>query len=258
MTSASPTSMDALPVRPAAPTARMYCQTSIGSRKLGVSSLARACVRNNRSPRLSARRSHGFWPVAHWKTSENSYDARLTRRADPGRLRVVGGGLRLCGRAQALCGTSEGRCTASCRIDRGIAEVVTADTAHDADHLRQAIAAKGALAVITNNPSRALKYPLDKHLYAQPSLRVGLQHLRHRTCRSAPGRLRALTASSVCRIMSVHSKQYGCFLPLAGLRCCSTVHQDGRHMVRYGALSVTRTSYHRSESLSPPTWGGSA
>src|SRR4051812_18351377 len=46
------------------------------------------------------------------------------------------------------------------------AEVVMADTAYDADHLRQAIAAKGALAVIPNNPSRALKYPLDKHLYA--------------------------------------------------------------------------------------------
>jgi transposase len=36
------------------------------------------------------------------------------------------------------------------------AEVVMADTAYDADHLRQAIAAKGALAVIPNNPSRAL------------------------------------------------------------------------------------------------------
>jgi len=47
------------------------------------------------------------------------------------------------------------------------AEVVMADTAYDADHLRQAITAKGALAVIPNNPSRALKYPLDKHLYAQ-------------------------------------------------------------------------------------------
>ena len=33
-----------------------------------------------------------------------------------------------------------------------------------------AIAAKGALAVIPNNPSRALKYPLDKHLYAQRHL----------------------------------------------------------------------------------------
>jgi transposase len=50
------------------------------------------------------------------------------------------------------------------------ADVVMADTAYDADHLRQAIAAKGALAVIPNNPSRALKYPLDKHLYAQRHL----------------------------------------------------------------------------------------
>ena len=50
------------------------------------------------------------------------------------------------------------------------AEVVMADTAYDADHLRQAIAAKGAIAVIPNNPSRALKYPLDKHLYAQRHL----------------------------------------------------------------------------------------
>jgi transposase len=50
------------------------------------------------------------------------------------------------------------------------AEVVMADTAYDADHLRQAIAAKGALVVIPNNPSRALKYPLDKHLYAQRHL----------------------------------------------------------------------------------------
>src|ERR1700750_337569 len=36
------------------------------------------------------------------------------------------------------------------------AEVIMADAAYDADHLRQAIAAKGALAVIPNNPSRAL------------------------------------------------------------------------------------------------------
>ena len=50
------------------------------------------------------------------------------------------------------------------------AEVVIADTAYDADHLRKDIAAKKALAVIPNNPSRALKYPLDKHLYAQRHL----------------------------------------------------------------------------------------
>ena len=50
------------------------------------------------------------------------------------------------------------------------AEVVIADTSYDADHLRQAIAAKGAIADIANNPSRALKYPLDRHLYAQRHL----------------------------------------------------------------------------------------
>ena len=50
------------------------------------------------------------------------------------------------------------------------AEAVVADAAYDADHLRQAIAAKGAAAVIPNNPSRSRKHPLDKHLYAQRHL----------------------------------------------------------------------------------------
>ena len=50
------------------------------------------------------------------------------------------------------------------------AEIVMADTAYDADHFRQAIADKGAIAVIPNNPSRAKKHPLDKHLYAQRHL----------------------------------------------------------------------------------------
>lgn len=45
-----------------------------------------------------------------------------------------------------------------------------ADTAYDSDQLRRAIAAKDAIAVIPNNPSRALKHPLDKHLYAQRHL----------------------------------------------------------------------------------------
>lgn len=45
-----------------------------------------------------------------------------------------------------------------------------ADTAYDADHFRQAIAVKGAVAVIPSNPSRACKYPLDKDLYAQRHL----------------------------------------------------------------------------------------
>jgi transposase len=60
---------------------------------------------------------------------------------------------------------------AAALIDGLPAEVVMADAAYDADHLRLAIAAKGALAVIPNNPSRALKYPLDKHLYAQRQFR---------------------------------------------------------------------------------------
>ena len=45
-----------------------------------------------------------------------------------------------------------------------------ADAAYDSDQLRQAIADKGAIAVIPNNPSRAKKHPLDKHLYAQRHL----------------------------------------------------------------------------------------
>jgi len=50
------------------------------------------------------------------------------------------------------------------------ADIVLADTAYDSDRLRNAIADKGAVAVIPNNPSRAQKYPLDKHLYAQRHL----------------------------------------------------------------------------------------
>ena len=50
------------------------------------------------------------------------------------------------------------------------AEIVMADTAYDADHFRQVIADKGAIAVIPNNPSRTRKHPLDKHLYAQRHL----------------------------------------------------------------------------------------
>ena len=50
------------------------------------------------------------------------------------------------------------------------AEVVMADTAYDADHLRQAIAAKGALAVIPNNPSRTFKHPFNRTLYKERHL----------------------------------------------------------------------------------------
>ena len=50
------------------------------------------------------------------------------------------------------------------------AEAVMADTAYDSDKLRAAIAEKGAVAVIPNNPSRAIKHRLDKHLYQQRHL----------------------------------------------------------------------------------------
>jgi transposase len=46
-------------------------------------------------------------------------------------------------------------------------KVVMADAAYDSGHLRQAIAEKEAVAVIPNHPSRALKHPIDKHLYAK-------------------------------------------------------------------------------------------
>lgn len=55
-------------------------------------------------------------------------------------------------------------------IDGLEADVVMADAAYDANRLREVIAEKGAIAVIPNNPSRALKIPLDKHLYAQRHL----------------------------------------------------------------------------------------
>ncbi len=47
------------------------------------------------------------------------------------------------------------------------AEAVIADTAYDADHVRDAVAAKGAEAVIPSNPARARRLPLDKHLYKE-------------------------------------------------------------------------------------------
>lgn len=65
----------------------------------------------------------------------------------------------------------EGRCAASRGPDRRTARRGRhGDTAYDADHLHQAIAAKHAIAVIPNNPSRTFKYPLDKHVYAQRHL----------------------------------------------------------------------------------------
>jgi transposase len=50
------------------------------------------------------------------------------------------------------------------------AQAVLADAAYDADHIRQAIAAKKAQAVIPNNPSRTKKHPFDRHLYNERHL----------------------------------------------------------------------------------------
>ena len=59
---------------------------------------------------------------------------------------------------------------AAALLEDAPAEVVIADAAYDADHVREAVAEKGAEAVIPNNPSRALKYPIDEDLYAQRHL----------------------------------------------------------------------------------------
>ncbi len=70
-----------------------------------------------------------------------------------------------------LTAGQRGDCPQAYGLIEGLpAKVVMADTAYDADPLRQAIADKGAVAVIPNNPSRARKYPLDKHVYTQRHL----------------------------------------------------------------------------------------
>ena len=71
----------------------------------------------------------------------------------------------------ALTGGQRGDCPQGSRLIEGLsAQIVMADAAYDADYLREQIAAKGAVAVIPNNPSRARKYPIDKDLYAQRHL----------------------------------------------------------------------------------------
>jgi len=61
-----------------------------------------------------------------------------------------------------------GDCPPAYALVEGLpAKAVMADVAYDADPFRQAIADKGAVAVIPNNPSRARKYLFDKHLNAQ-------------------------------------------------------------------------------------------
>jgi transposase len=71
----------------------------------------------------------------------------------------------------ALTGGQRGDCPQAYGLIEGLpADVVMADAAYDADRLRQAIADKGAIAVIPNNPSRARRYKLDTHLYTQRHL----------------------------------------------------------------------------------------
>ena len=53
------------------------------------------------------------------------------------------------------------------------AEVVIADAAYDADHIRDAIVVKGACAVIPSNPSRTRPFPLDRHTYKARHLGSG-------------------------------------------------------------------------------------
>ena len=45
------------------------------------------------------------------------------------------------------------------------ADIFIADTAYDSDKLRGDVADIGAQAVIPNNPSRSMKYPMDAELY---------------------------------------------------------------------------------------------
>jgi len=50
------------------------------------------------------------------------------------------------------------------------AETVIADTAFDADHLREAVAARQADVVIPSNPRRKRSLPLDEALYRERHL----------------------------------------------------------------------------------------
>ena len=70
-----------------------------------------------------------------------------------------------------LTGGHRGDSPQSAALIEGLAaEVVMADTAYDSDKLRAAVVDRGATAAIPNNPSRAKKHKLDKHLYAQRHL----------------------------------------------------------------------------------------
>lgn len=69
-----------------------------------------------------------------------------------------------------MAGQQEDAPQADTLIEAQSADAVLADAAHDSDRLRKAIADQGAIAVIPNNPSRARRYKVDKHLYARRHL----------------------------------------------------------------------------------------
>lgn len=81
-----------------------------------------------------------------------------------------------------LTGGQKGDAPQAAALNEGLpAEVVMRDTAYDADHLRQAIAAKGALAVIPNNPARVSRsnewLPVDQVYGRTPVVRAGTADL---------------------------------------------------------------------------------
>ena len=49
-------------------------------------------------------------------------------------------------------------------------EIVLADAAYDADPFRKEVRARGGRTIIPNNPSRAIRHPLDKPLYRERHL----------------------------------------------------------------------------------------
>jgi len=70
-----------------------------------------------------------------------------------------------------LTAGQKGDCPQAHPLIEGLgAGFIIADTAYDADALREAIAEKNAEAVIPNNPSRSTKYPLDTDLYKRRQL----------------------------------------------------------------------------------------
>ncbi len=52
-------------------------------------------------------------------------------------------------------------------VDGLPAQIVIGDTAYDADRFRACLAARGTATVIPNNPTRVIRYPIDRALYKE-------------------------------------------------------------------------------------------